>query len=289
MAEYRSLAQNTYKFTMEVTLNHVGEIGEGMVYNYPRIKYVTADNSRLQYLALVAGHELTSATSTELKGQMFVGSTSTSSTPTIETFTAAYDSYYVPATIVAVAVEGKAYYGQKSAHYNAAPMVFARATSKGGTATIVAGEAGYIPGGKIKTVIYSVAANTIVVNEVQQDAVMLEGSYTVSTYAQIGIAPALVVAKEANDIVLAIEVEYPKHDITVNNRASGVQYSFDGEIFQDVPETLDLSQVEHIIVKNTGDAEIYIGTNDGGAQIATIAAGATRVIIPDMDVECYIS
>ena len=100
----------------------------------------------------------------------------------------------------------------------------------------------------------------------------------------------LRVKKEENDVVLAIEIEYPKHDITLNTSFSGLQYSLDdGLTFTDVTDGTTLEQIEHVVFKNTSDLVINVGTKNGDLDVASISAGATYVAVPEADGTWYVS
>ena len=98
----------------------------------------------------------------------------------------------------------------------------------------------------------------------------------------------LTIPKIGDDIILAIEVEYPKYDITLSG--TGLQYSLDdGSTFADVTNGLVLNQVEHIVFKNADTVTHNIGTTEGGADVAALASGATYVAVPTASGTWYIS
>lgn len=277
MVEYRALAQNSIKITTETTLNHNADFGSPVVPNYPRIKILSADGTSIKYVNVIPSKKLSSTS------QGFAVATNAAA----DTYKVVTEDNCKPCEGTFVNVEGNRYWGQKSANY--AFDVTTGQYSSSGTSGIPT--LGTCLGGKMKTAIYSNAGGTIVLTEEDISALLIDkfnGSTSSSKY--LTRIAYLAIRKETNDVVLAIEIEYPKFDVTVHNSADGVQYSLDdGATFQDMPASLDLSQIEHVIVKNTGTAEISIGTNDGGAQIATVAAGAKRVFVPEADTVCYIS
>ena len=276
MVEYRALAQNSIKITKEITLNHNADFGEPLMPNYPRIKILSNDSSSIKYANATPSKKLSSTT-----------------TGFANTTNATSDTYKItedickPCDSAHITVEGHRYWGQKSAYYTF--DVSTGQYSSTGNPGISA--LGTCLGGKIKTAIYSNAGETIVLTEEDLSTQLIDkfnGSTSSSKY--LTRVAYLALRKETNDVVLAIEIEYPKFDITVHNRAVGIQYSLDdGATFQDMPASLEFSQIEHVIFKNTSTAVCSIGTNDGGAQIATVAAGATRVLIPESDTVYYIS
>jgi hypothetical protein len=151
-----------------------------------------------------------------------------------------------------------------------------------------------IPKCTLKVILYSASTKTIAANNVKVDAMTKKtfdgnGSSSSSIYITGHVWAGVYVTKSADDIVLAIEFEYPKYDITLSGTATGLQYSLDdGLTFQNVTDGLALEQIEHVVFKNTGTASVNIGTTEGGTDVATIASGKTYVAVPEAGGTWYI-
>lgn len=288
MAEYKALAQNTIKITTEMTLNHNTDLGAPLVMNYPRIKVISVDGKTVEYQNLIASMNYSHTGESDISEYHDYTGASMSSSLAEENAIRSY-SAFKPSAIVPVWVDGKVYYGQKSALYNSQVLKCVRGTSSSKEYSIASTYK--TPRAKLKVVLYSVSAGTIVTQETDVPAIS-RGTTTFKTQANFYYAYysylRLAVKKETNDIVLAIEVEYPKHDMTISG--VGLQYSLDdGLTFQDVTDNMTLSQIEHVVFKNTSGIAKTIGTTYGGNEVGTIANGTTFVAVPEADGTWYIS
>lgn len=287
MAEYKPLSQTTFKFVTERTFNHVGDISAPGAPLFGKAKFIY--NGEVHYGSLMPlGTTVADDANDKLAASM--GGTGSSSGQIYARDEAMLNVYgdFQPDYAV---LDGKKYYGEKNSQY-----VFVKhysvAKQNGANYSVHVYEH-IIPAGKVKVVMFSVAENTILTSEFQFNGYTLEeltrsgsSSATAYAYQYAGVK----IAKTANDIILAIEFEYPKYDITISNFKDGLQYSVDdGATFQDVTTGLMFSQIEHIVFKNTGADAVNIGTTEAGTEIGTIAAGATFVAVPTADGIWYIS
>ena len=283
MAEYKALAQNTYKFITERTLKYAGDIGTP---NAPQSSKVKAFiDGKLVYLPLSPIYSTTSSSSTYL-GR--ISSTFTNAGLNGSTTQRKYgDLYYVPAS---VKVDGVAYYGTRNAIYACYCRV--TQTSVSTSSTYELPETIDFPSGTIKVVKYSATEGTIVAAETKFSGgtltpvtVKAASSSSNSTGCQ---EARFYIEKNSNDIILAISIEYPKYDITLSG--TGLQYSLDdGVTFADVTSGLVLEQIEHIVFKNTDTVTHNIGTTADGVDVANIASGTTYVAVPNASGTWYIS
>ncbi len=289
MAEYKALAQNTLKITTEMTLNHNTELGAPLVHNHPRVKLIKSGNAEVVYENLIPSIIKSNAAKTKFESKNGSYNASSNAEGAIQIAVYKIVDYYTAEEAIPVVVEGVKYHGQKSAFYSGKLRKIG-GSYKGSNATV--SSRGTYPGFKVKTVMYSVAAGSIVTKEAQVTAYMSasasSGSPGTSYYGGAAAIDGLLLQKEENDIVLAIEIEYPKYDLTISG--TGLQYSLDdGLTFQDVTDNMILSQVEHVVFKNTGSAAKTIGTTQGAAEVGTIAAGKTFVAVPEADGTWFIS
>lgn len=293
MAEYKALAQNTLKVVTEVTLNYNGEISIPCAATLPRLKRISADNSAVERVHLIPANKKTSNLGT---GYFSTSVNKSSATQTDQTkmgnaaLNAGMD-YFAASPARVVEIEGKKYFGFSSAIFTATGLI----ETVNGVTSVTTTEQGVFPAAKIKVVVFVAATGTISTQEIEVEESTIGGvAYTesMSTYKYVGAAGfcGLSFDKGANDIILAIEIEYPKYDVAINNAKTGLQYSLDdGLTFQDVPAQLELSQIEHVVVKNTSETAANIGLTEGGAELTTVPAGATRVIVPVASATCYVS
>lgn len=288
MAEYRALAQNTIKITTEMTLYHNTELGHPLVHNYPRIKNISTDGSKVTYFSLVPSNKFVSDDNCFFQKTHTTGKVNDNTSATRAIYEALKD-YFTPANAVSVYVDGVRYFGQKSAFYCNAFRYKTQSTSKSDTVA----SNGTMPPAKLKTVIYSKAGDTIVITETDLDSLTtrtVDTGYTSSYGNAAGSIEGLAIKKEENDIVLAIEVEYPKYDIKISTGLDDLQYSLDdGLTFQQVTDNLELNQIEHVVFKNVGSTTRNIGTSEDPANVGTIPVGYTFVAVPEADGTWYIS
>lgn len=290
MAEYKALAQNTYKFVTETVLQNNGQIDVPTVANLPRLKMIESD-SKIYYHTfspigrayagtwyLSASEGLLDATSTYnwsnsnyVKGYHLLGQ-----------YLAPYN---FPGDLPEkINIDGTIYYGARNAYYGTCWFH----TVDNGTVSGLSKK--YFPKGTIKFVRYDVASNTIVGGSFDFNDKVLASvlEHEKEGYASISYQKVYLKIPKANvDIILGISVEYPKYDITLNG--TGLQYSLDdGFTFNDVTDGLALEQIEHLVLKNTGETDITIGTTSGGSEVGTVAAGTTYVAVPTESGTWYI-
>lgn len=281
MAEYRALAQNTYKFVHETTFHDVGNVSAPLAPILGKCKIIQGGS--VFYNSFSTYGEMLDNEGVNLSIKKISATAQESNNYYPHWY---LRSYNIPGHSV---VDGKKYYGLKNARY----FLFSnqKCSPSTGTAYKAICEKVTIPSGKIK--IIKVLSNTFVTEELNIPKITLDEISSQGATSKYGIAIQgvyIIVPKSSGDIVVGIEIEYPKYNITINNAKQGLQYSLDdGITFQDVTEGLELSQIEHVVVKNTGETDINIGITEGGAEIATVPAGATRVIVPEADGVCYIS
>lgn len=281
--EYKALAQNTLKVITETTVKYNGAIGLPDVLNIPRIKMISPDGASVHYLCLNPSSVNVWTGETGIFQHKYI----TSYKPT--TKDAAVNLVYTDckkytdtAEACNAAVDGIRYYGQKSALYSSSLRY--KVNDNGILAEIKS--RGVFPACMVRAVLYSQAGNTIVSKETSVDSFTPDTVAPVnntSYYAAYSIE-GLAIKKEENDIVIAIEIEYPKHDISLSGNAGGLQYSLDdGATFHNVGGGFSAEQIEHIIFKNPDATEHVIGTDITKSDIATIDAGGTKVVIPTTD------
>lgn len=288
MAEYKALAQNTYKFITETTLLHTGDIGHSLAPQIGRAKMIS-NTGEVLYAAGSPYKMDTEAVETNLKNLNYSNGTSASSFSLFSTI--GYDLYGKPMNARCF-VENKWYYGLKNAQF-LFYMNFGY-NSRGNTLTM---EGGHIfPACTVKIVKYVAAGgsisivekkfNTVDVAKIEKSGV--SGNTTVLPYGYQLVL--LTVEKTTDDIILAISIEYDSYDITLSGEGS-VQYSIDdGATYQPLTDGTVLNSVEHVFFKNTSSATTYhIGTTQGGSNIAKIDAGAFAYIPTTANATWYIS
>lgn len=291
MPEYRALAQNTYKFVKEVTFENCGNIHLPNLSILPCIKVISTDRSSVEYRPLYAnasyvysGADVCYLDSKQTYNESYSSSSFKAALGGVYSSAA---SFVRPPKVVRVVVEGVTYYGQQSYAYTFNDG-FVTNSSSSSPATV---KGCYLPAAKIKLVKYDAATATLAPAEWELQAKELEEySYKGGTYNAVARCIGIAIPKATTDIILALEIEYPKFDIAFNQGVSGLQYSLDdGLTFQDVTTNLALEQVEHVVFKNTGSVTRTIGTTADTADVATIAAGKTFVAVPTADGLWYIS
>lgn len=282
MAEYKALSQNTYKFVSERVFNAVGNISLPTAPMFGKAK-VIIDNQILYNSISVFGENINSN-----DHDLITDSDSGSQTGIPRTYVA-----YVVHGMEAPGrcnAEGKAYFGLKNSSYSLVRRYSYSQTTA--TAPSSLNEM-LIPGGKAKIIKYAFAEGGINTEEFSFDKTVVAaaiGYKYSSAYSYTYQYAYLSVAKTSDDIILGIEIEYPKYDVTLSNIVTGLQYSSDdGVTFTDVTEGLALSQIEHVVFRNTGEADIDIGTTERGSEIGTITAGSDFVAIPEADGTWYIA
>lgn len=288
MAEYKPLVRNTIKITTETTLYHNTDLDIGEVLVMPRIKHISEDKSMIEYAALTPSATKSSTNDTEMRYYcLFSGINNSEALP----YYAQYECFNLIKSISAsrVSVDGATYYGYKSARYIAAPLI-KTSYSSGSSTTVKLSANGLLPACKAKIVVFVSSTETISTLEIDAPSISLEEKSYTGRYPYVIGTPELIINKGENDIVLALEIEYPKHDITLNTTVGGLQYSLDdGLTFTDVTDGTTLEQIEHVVFKNTSDALINVGTKNGGLDVGSIAAGATYVAVPEADGTWFIS
>lgn len=279
MAEYRALSQNTYKFVTEITLNTPMDISDPRRAIIPQLK-VIVDDATIEYHTPF-GAKYNSSTSQGFAVSTSSGTVSSSSgtngaksnvindysTPNI------YDNNHC-------VVDGVIYFGVRNSVFT---LFYGSWGNKEAKTTAIPKRT--LPTCVIKVVKYNSTAGTIITETVDVSAFTANAVASVSGGSSTGACPYayshiyLRIPKTSSDIILGMEIEYPKYDITLSGM--GLQYSIDnGLTFADVTDGLTLNQVEHVVFKNTGSATKYVGTTEAGSEVATIAAGATFVAVP---------
>lgn len=278
MAEYKALAQNTFKFVNETILHNNGNISSPCEGNIGRVKMID-DGKAVYYIPLAPVTTSTSATACSINQRGYTNKATTK--PGMDT---------VPAYCIitmrhgSCVVDGIGYFGLKNADfgYSLWDTVSATYTKK------------HFPDGNAMVVMYKAATGKIEVESYPFKAATINATTEITgTTAAYGYTYQywyIAIPKTANDIILAISIDYPKYDVAINNAKAGLQYSTDdGATFQDVADGLYLEQIEHVVFKNTGADAVNIGTTEAGTEIGTIAAGATFVAVPTADGAWFIS
>ena len=191
----------------------------------------------------------------------------------------------------ACVIGGKKYYGFPCTSVSAIWAVFSKSKSGAGshfihlpstyippcTCVILIGNAS---AGNISTVEYSVSSH-----------VFEERTYQVVNSQRHGTGNAFnIYCNPDGGLILAAEFTYPKGNITFSGVAEGLEYSLDdGVTFSSVKDGLVLKGIEHVALRNSSDgADIYVGTTDGGSEIATIGVGTTRYIATPSSATWYV-
>jgi hypothetical protein len=283
MAEYKALAQNTYKFVTEHTFQSVGDISTPTAPMFGKMKIIK--NGELFYTALQPRKKTISADSNTAK----ITKTATNAGSVAYAVSIPLEELRGTPQFAWCEVDGMRFCGVKNAFFLALGDCH---YSEQKASTVNISQTLMLPGGICKVIMYSAAHGTIVASDFSFENTETIGpvEYTAgSTYYPYAVLMADVsIAKAADDIILGIEIEYPKYDVTFSG--TGLQYSIDdGLTFQDVTDGLALEQVEHIILKNTDTVTHSIGTTEGGTDVANIASGATYVAVPTADGNWYIS
>ena len=138
-----------------------------------------------------------------------------------------------------------------------------------------------IPKCKVNIVKYDATTQTIVAQSYDMseftDPAGKMTSSTSSYYSYCRII-WLNIPKGQEDLILAVTVEYPKYDVTISG--TGLMYSVDdGATYQEVTSGLSLSQVEHVMFKNT-DSINHTLTKPDGTEV-TIAVNSVYVATPN--------
>lgn len=292
MAEYKPLVRNTIKITTETTLYHNTDLDIGEVLVMPRVKHISADKSAVEYCGLMpTGMMVFTGTTGMTYYKYYTEATESKCAPHMADVKAVSDKVLTSLGATRVSVDGGTYYGYKSAVY-CVPSLYTSAYGSSTKSSATVPQNGMLPASKMKAVVYVSATQTISTHEIDNPIVMLdETAYkAINYYPYIYVIPRFGVNKGANDVVLALEIEYPKHNVTLNTSVSGLQYSLDdGLTFTDVTDGTTLEQIEHVVFKNTSDLVINVGTKNGGLDVASISAGATYVAVPEADGTWYIS
>ena len=280
MAEYKPLSQTTFKFVQEQIFQTLGDISAPTAPALGKVKAIKG--GELLYYQLAPFGEAISSSSNSLS----VTSTSKRGTSSNSThFSTIFDKICGVSKPAACVVDAKTYHGLKNAFFVAYGDY--EYSTNGGTEMRL--QEVVIPKLKVKAIKY-VAGGGITTVEFDLDGKIISEVSDTYAYTSVVQAGTLGVQKASGDIILGIEIEYPKYDITVSNTKDGLQYSVDdGATYQDLPAGLVLEQVEHIVFKNTSSAAVNIGTTEAGTEIGTIAAGATFVAVPTADGTWYIS
>lgn len=287
MAEYKALAQNTYKFVTETTLLHTGNIGSTGAPQVGRAKLLT---SKGEVLYVNVGHygRTTEATATTLAGKTYSSTSGNSAISTI--------GLYLGSTAMnaSCTVDGIQYYGLRNAQY-ALHFKWDSNTTAGSTITLPGGDT--YPACRVKIVKYLAAGGSIsVIEKTLNTVITTEVTQTSKTGTTNGTMPGgyqavlLTVEKTTDDIILSISIEYDAYALNLSGSAS-LQYSVDnGMTFHDVTHGTSFDAIEHIIFKNTSDsATCYIGTAEGSSNIASIPIGKTVALPITADSHWYVS
>lgn len=289
MAEYRALSQNTYKFvvTTETVFQTVGDIANPVAPQFGRIKMLENSRGVIQYYDLRPSGAGLATTNKGKITSTLKGTTEASSKSHAVGVLYGSGNLAVSNTAASCVVDGKKYYGYKNCIYSTS-WVDTCGLGANTTGTL---PARYAPAFKAKVLKYDSTLCAIVPVEYNITATDIS-AYTFSgAYGEYGCGGQCVgiyTPKTSADIILGIEIEYPKYDITIHGL--GLQYSIDdGATFHDVTDGLVLEQVEHVVFKNTGNSTRLIGTTEAGSDVATIVAGATYVAVPTASGTWYIS
>ena len=286
MAEYKALAQNTYKFVTETIFDVVGDISTPKAPLFGRAKYINNLTNSVYYAVVESRGTATTAEANELAVKSYGDQTTALTSSSIYAGSNVNGRFLTAACVV----DGKRYVGVRNSQY-CLYKEWASSSTVGSVAATTSDVT--FPACTIKAVIYDATSGTIKTATLEAEAVTLEpytseGASSTAPYVYQYVY--LNISKISSDIVLAIEFEYPAYDITLNDAADGLQYSIDdGITFQDVTAGVSLEQVEHIIFQNTGESARMIGTTSGGSDVCEIAAGATYVAIPTADGTWYIT
>lgn len=290
--KYSAIAQNTYKFINEVTIGNIGDIQDP---KSPRLGYFkvisnnNAQTAKVSYCMPKFGVDLNSTSETvtyqlghnynsganygyDGLGAMFslIGS------PVRHFFPNVPETYKVE-------VNGETYFGFKNCpliihcigcnyQQNKAYLNW----SYGNTV---------IPKCKVNIVKYDATTQTIVAQSYDMseftDPAGKMTSSTSSYYSYCRII-WLNIPKAQEDLILAVTVEYPKYDVTING-GNSVQYSIDdGLTYNDLSgNSMKLDQIEHVMFKNTDTINHTITRADG--TVVTIIPSAIYVLTPTED------
>lgn len=268
--EYKALAQNTYKFTtmVETVFNCVGDIGSPMMPAFSRMKIIEA-NKEIHYEPVVPLGNTTNVAAKSITSYAYVGNLEASKAPS-------FLCYPICASCV---VDGKVYHGYLNARYG---FLKARIITGGSLAGPIAKKTH--TASTIKVIKYDSSLATIVnesydfISETHNGANQLLGA----SFAQEIDEIFITIPKLADDIILGIEIEYSKYDITLyNTSANTLYYSLDdGVTFKilETSKTVTLDKVEHIVFKlDSGGTRNFYQDN---IMVGTIYPQSTCVIVP---------
>ena len=280
MAEYKPLARHTFKFVRESIFETVGDLSAAAAPMCGKAKVIV--NNELMYYPITPNSGTSAAGFSIAVADQAIGANTGS------TFYPAQHAHeYIPANarLGSCIVDGKVYYGVKTAQF----FLFSYSDYSTAGSGELSTKGFVVPGGKCKVIKYLSAQKTIGADEYQINKKNGTGKTATGAKPYAYQYVRITIPKENDDLILGIEMEYPKYDITINGAVDGLQYSVDdGATFQDVPGTLALEQVEHIVFKNTGDIPKTIGTSSGGSDVGTVSAGATLTAVPEASGTWYI-
>lgn len=284
MAEYKALAQNTYKFvsTSEVVFHTVGNLSDPRSPGSSRIKFIENDNE-IMYGMLSPVAKSVSAPSAFARSEYgYSGSGSSAESSVMKDYNEVYPMFKK------ACVDGQWFYGTTNAYY---AISYMDVVSKNTTTSAITGKT--FPACKVRVLRYVASTGLVVVDEydcAKTATASIKGVSNTSNSSYAYQYMCIGIPKASADIIISIEFEYPKYDITFNDAVNGVQYSVDdGATFQDVTAGLVLEQVEHIVLKNTSETTRLVGTTVNGSDVASVAAGATYVAVPTASGTWHIS
>lgn len=291
MAEYRALAQNTQKFVTEVTLHNAGDVTQPTAPRIGQLKVLTDNESKVVYASL--SPIINNYFAARENGISEVSVQNSAENPNVgavylyQVLNTAFNNSTLLDTVggcTRATVDGVDYYGLKSGSF----YVYPRASDgdKGKTPAIIPRIV--IPTVKAKVVLYNACTKTIVGNEydcsgLSMSDLVYSGTVSSSYYGYMYRFGLFNIQKGNHDLVLAVDFEYPKYNITMSG--SGLDYSLDdGLTFRTLDGSADIPEaIEHIIVRNNSKVIVNIGTAAGNFDVTQLGVGATKVIVPNAD------
>lgn len=288
--KYSAIAQNTYKFVNEVTIGNIGDVQDPKSPKIGCFKVISKNNT---YQAKVAYYTarptIYTSSSDETVNLKVYSNYVTSSTNSYDAVgrLISTNSQYIPNLFPSLpqsykcVIDGEEYYGTKACPFLVHIVSLGHTTTNKEYLSWDCGET-VLPACNLNVVKYDAATSTLIAQTHSLDEFVDSPEYkssSSSSYMCWGRIIVLNVPKADEDIIIALTVEYPKYDITINNSANGMQYSIDdGITYQDITSDLQLSQIEHVMIKNTDVNNHTIALDD--ENVITITSGCVYVATP---------
>lgn len=280
MAIYRGIAQNTYVFKTETTLNFNQDLTNPLrSFAFPTIKYFDDTDRVIRTVVLTPHSGSNSLESSLTVNTGSVRGESTSSTSYAESVARSNVVDYISSInrgyLIPVIVDGDTYYGYTSPSY------------KWGDYESTVSKKIVYAFTNAKYIVYEASSQIIITKNLNLQKQTI-ASRDFSTGGSGGTSNPyyynlpyqiiiLKVEKTTDDLILAFEIEYENTPVEITGSITDLEYSLDNGLTWN-NAALGVANADQIKFRNNGSSALTITGNNGDTALSiSVAAGATSI------------